>query len=135
MNSKNAEYVVQELAAGLRDVIREAPVAYLESDPENAFKDLACRFVFRLRETLAIVPADQCGPNVEAEAALRIFNILTTWMRAAPGRIYTTGFNSSGKFEIVVKEADKTRAYFQGGSIQDAYAQAAQTINFNGGTL
>lgn len=135
MNMNTADDVIRELAAGLRDLIREAPMAYLESDPENAFVDLASRFVFRLREKLTFVPASQSVRNEEAEAALRILNIFTQWMIEHPDHGFSTVRESSGKFSVSVMATPKLKAYFQGGSVQDAYAQMAQTIVFNEGSL
>jgi hypothetical protein len=48
--------MLDELAAGLRDVIREAPESYLVDNPEDAFADLACRLVLRLSGAITFMP-------------------------------------------------------------------------------
>jgi len=63
-------------------------------------------------------------------AAERIFNILTEWMRAHPGRSYDTRKSVSGKFQIVLKTERGVQLFF-GDDIHDAYAQAANTIDLN----
>lgn len=123
-----------ELAAYLRDAIEETDLAYLETDPQDAFQDLACRLIFRLRATLTVVPAVNRAKQAEAAAAARIFDIFTRWLRADPERSYDTRISASGKFQLIVRAGNDTKLFF-GGSVQDAYAQAAQTIDFNGGTL
>lgn len=124
--------MTRELAAGLRDVIQETDSAYLKKDPEEAFVDLACRLVLRLQATLTVVPA---GPEerirlAHLEASARIFTTLGKWMRARPMRSYLTRVSDSGKFQIVVKTPKGTQLFF-GDDLQDAYAQAAQTLDFN----
>lgn len=125
--------MTRELAAGLRDAIEETDLSYLKRDPEEAFTDLACRLIFHMRATLTVVPVP--GPEerarvAQAEAAARIFAILTKWMSASPGRSYSTRISPTGKFQIVVKTPKGTELFF-GGDIQDAYAQAAQTLSFD----
>lgn len=130
---------IRELAAGLRDVIRETDESYLEKSPEEAYEDLAARLVLRLSKSLTIQSVAQTIVTrtrlEQAEAAQRILDIFTRWMHEHPECHYVTGLGSKGQFELTVRSSGETKAYFQGGSIQDAYAQAAQTINFNGGTL
>jgi hypothetical protein len=132
--------MTREIAAGLKDVINETDSAYLERDPEEAFTDLAYKFIVRLQvANLTIVPSTTAERIRigQAKAASRVFAILTKWMHASPGRSYDTRVSDSGKFQIVVKTPDacqRTRLFF-GDDIQDAYAQAAQTICFDGGTL
>lgn len=72
--------------------------------------------------------------HAQAEAATRIFDILTRWMKTHPGCSYDTRMSATGKFQVVVKEPEGTTLFF-GESIQDAYAQAAQAISFNEGAL
>lgn len=120
-----------ELAACLRDAIEETDLAYLKKDPEDAFTDLACRLIFRLRSKLTVVPTHYVA---ERAAAGRILDIFTRWLREHPGCSYTTRISASGKFQVVVKTPIETTLHF-GESVQDAYAQAAQTISFNGETL
>jgi hypothetical protein len=126
--------MTRELAAGLCDVIQETDSAYLKKDPEDAFVDLACRLVFRLRTTLTIVPALTPKERVrigQAEAATRVFNIFTHWMLFHPAGSIATKISSSGKFQVVVKTPQETRLFF-GETVQDAYAQATQTICLEG---
>lgn len=125
--------MTRELSAGLRDTIQETDISFLKREPEEAFIDLACRLIFRLRATLTIVPVP--GPEermrvTQAEAATRIFNIFTHWMLKNPGCSFATRISPTGKFQIVVKTPQSTRLFF-GETVQDAYAQAAQTICFD----
>src|SRR6185369_7578100 len=79
--------MIRELAAGLRDVIENTDTAYLEKDPEEAFIDLACRLVFRVREKITVTPVPSAEERTRirhADAAARIFDIFTEWMRANP---------------------------------------------------
>ena len=127
--------MTRELAAGLRDVIEETDSAYLERDPEEAFTDLAYRLIVRLQASLTVVPTMSAIRLGKLEAASRIFAILTKWMRAQSGRSYDTRISESGKFQIVLKTPDacqRIRLFF-GDDLQDAYAQAAQTICFDEG--
>jgi hypothetical protein len=127
------EEMIRELAAGLRDVIQDASLDYIDEDPENAFLDLATTLVLRLRDKLTIVPVTS-QDRVQAEqnaAAGRILDIFTRWMRENPDRSYVTRISPSGKFQIVVKDSNGTELFF-GQTIQDACAQAAQTICLEG---
>lgn len=135
----NLDAQVRELAAGLRDAIRETPDSYLKENPEDAYVDLACRVLFRLAGKLTILPTDQItvlrARYSRSDAALRILDIFTRWLREHPECTYSTTIGASGKVELTFKTRDEVRAFFRGESVQDAYAQAAQTIDFNGGTL
>jgi hypothetical protein len=112
------------LAEGLRDVIRDTPTD--PGEPEDAHTDLATRLVFRLaRGGLTIVPAVPSAGYVEA--ASRIFVILTRWLSADPERSYATSVTPSGLFEVRLITPHETRV-FGGKTVQDAYAQAAQTL-------
>lgn len=69
----------------------------------------------------------------QEEAAWRTLDILTQWLREHPRcSCVTTVY--CGKFKLTMLTETK-KIVFQGESIQDVYAQAAQTISFNGGTL
>lgn len=128
--------MTRELAAGLKDAIDEIDLECLKRDPEEAFVDLACRLIFRLRAALTIVPAPNPEERIrvaQSEAATRTFNIFTHWMLKHPGASYDTRMSDSGKFQIVVKTPDacqRIRLFF-GETVQDAYAQAAQTLSFD----
>jgi hypothetical protein len=122
--------MVCELAAALRDTIDETDSAHIDQDPEEAFVDLACRLILRLRGKLTVVPS----LTSDAGAAARIFRIFTGWMRAHPRCSYDTRISASGKFQIVVKTPTGTHLFF-GETVQDAYAQAAQAVLFSEGTL
>ncbi len=127
--------MTRELAAGLRDVINETDSDALKKDFEETFTDLACRFIFRLQvANLTIVPSTTAERIRigQAEAATRIFNILTHWMLKNPGCSFTSKISASGKFQVVVKTPQETRLFF-GETVQDAYAQAAQTLSFDEG--
>ena len=132
--------MIKELAHALKEVIGETDEGYLEQEPEDAYTDLAARLVFRLSKgalTVApVVPAETARREAifraQGAAAARIFGIFTEWMVGRPERHCISGFDRSGKFEVVMRTGGETRAYFQGVTIQDAYAQAAQTITFQG---
>lgn len=129
--------MAREFAVGLRDAISETDSGYLEREPEEAFEDLAARLIFRLRKTLLLMRTPSHEEEIrlsQLEAAQRILDLLTTWMLANPGCSFDTRRSPTGKFQIVVKTPTTTELFF-GESIQDAYAQAAQTIMFNGGSL
>jgi hypothetical protein len=122
--------MMHELAAGLRDVINETDSDCLKKDFEETFTDLACRLVFRLQvANLTIVPSNTAERIRigQAEAATRICNIFTHWMLFHPEGSIATKISTSGKFQVVVKTPQETRLFF-GETVQDAYAQAAQTI-------
>lgn len=123
--------IIRELASELRDVIREYPDIYLDEDPEDLFVDLACRLVVRLsRKEITVIPSPRFGHD---EAARRIFEIFTRWLNERSECAYTVQRGPSG-FELLVKTPKET-LIFRGDSVQDASAQAAQTINFSGGSL
>ena len=128
----NLNDMMTEISAGLRDVIRETPEVYLKEDPEDAYADLAARLIFRLSEKLTIGPVevakDVTIERMMADSAQRIFDVLTNWMLAGTRRSFTGEVNHSGKFEIVLRDAGTLRGYFQGGAVQDALAQATQTL-------
>lgn len=128
----------RDISASLRDAIAATDAAALEKDPEEEFIDFACRLVLQLQKrglTIVSIPTREEQIQIsQSKAAARILEILTTWMRANPGCSFDTRKSESGKFQIVVKTPKSTELFF-GESVQDAYAQAAQTINFNGGTL
>lgn len=137
--------MIAELAAGLRDVIQDSDETYLKNAPEEAFIDLASRLVLRLSKgSLTVVPVVPLAAarkaeiaRVRGDAAARILDIFTLWMSKHPECSFVTEKGLSGKFSIIVRAPGEphTRAFFQGDCIQDAYAQAAQTISFNGGLL
>lgn len=129
--------MLQELANELKDVIRNLDEAHLRKNPEEEFVELAARLLIKLnRKALTLTQVPSTAEQAESEkgkAAQRIFDIFTAWMRRHPERSYETVFGSSGKFEIVMRGEDKALAFFQGESIQDAYAQAATALSFNEG--
>jgi hypothetical protein len=124
----------QALAAVLCELIREADDSYIKENPEDAFVDLAAKLILRLsRKQLTVASASQ---HAGAEAAKRIFDVFTTWMQMQPDRAYVTRLNeTSGKFEVTTLSPNGIQAFFQGGDVQDAYAQMAQVLLFSGGKL
>jgi len=128
--------LIRELATELQDVIRNLDETHLRANPEEEFVDLAARLVLKLQRkaiTIAAVPsAAEQMESTRGSAAQRIFDIFTGWLQGHPERHFITRFDSSGKFEIVMRETGEVKAFFQGGTVQDAYAQAAQTISFEG---
>jgi len=131
--------MIRELAHALKDVLRETDEGYLEREPEDAYVDLAARLIFRLSSTLTIVPYREARraeiARTRGASAARIFDIFTAWLHKCPECSYTTERGVSGKYELVVRTPGKTHAFFQGESVQDVYAQAAQTIEFNEGRI
>lgn len=131
------------ITVSLRDAIWDMPEARLEDAPEDVYRDLAARFILKLaRQELTIVPAVPLEVARQAEiaraqgaAAARIFEIFTTWLNAHRDCRFVTSTSPSGAFEIIMRSDKQTFGYFCGGSIQDAYAQAAQTVSFNEGEL
>jgi hypothetical protein len=123
----------QALAAVLCELIREVDESYIKDNPEDAFIDLAAKLVLRLsRRQLTVVPAIQAA---QADAAKRIFDIFSTWLQMQPDRSFVTRIDESGKLEVLTVSPNGIQAFFQGSDVQDAYAQMAQTIAFNGGAL
>ena len=66
-----------------------------------------------------------------AAAAERTFTALTAWLRKHPDCSYTTRFNPPAKppFQLYISTPARMHT-FCGSDLQDAYAQAAQTILF-----
>ncbi len=129
---------MRDIAASLRAAISATDSEALKQNHEETFFDFACRFVLRLQArglTIVSLPTREEQIQIaQDKAASRILTILTNWMRANPGCSFDSRISASGKFQIVVKTPKSTELFF-GESVQDAYAQAAQTINFNGGEL
>ena len=120
--------LTRELAAALRDVIQETPDSVATESPQDVYEDLAARLVIRLsKRALEVAP-------VHYGAAARIFDIFTKWLTGDPKRAYVTRVNGS-EFEFAAVTPGGLRELFRGESIQDAYGQAAQTIQLNGGDL
>jgi hypothetical protein len=129
----SADTMMRDLSEALHDVLRETDDSYIEKDPEDAFVDLAARLVHRLSGRIALVPVPH---QAKTEAAKRIFDVFTTWMQMQPDRAYVTRLNeTSGKFEVTTLSPNGVQAFFQGSDTQDACAQMAQVLLFNGGTL
>jgi hypothetical protein len=128
----------QDIAASLRDAIASTDASALERNPEEEFIDFACRLVLGLQKrglTVVVMPTREEQIQLDQEhAAARILEIFTTWMCKNPGCAFDTRKSESGKFQIILKTNPGVQLFF-GESVQDAYAQAAQTINFNGGEL
>ena len=124
---------MRELAAGLKDVIEGTDEKALREDPEGTFVDLAFRLILRLQSTaltIAVAPTRAHQLKLDHDAAsARILDIFTQWMVKHHGS-YETRVSPTGKFQIVVKTPNSTRLFF-GETVQDAYAQAAQTLSFD----
>lgn len=132
----NLDVMVRELAGSLRDAIDDTDLADLEKNPEDAYIDLACRLILQMREKLTIVPVPSREDQINLEnaaAAVRTFDTLTQWMKRDGGS-YDTRMSPSGTVQMVMKAPTATKIFF-GETVQDAYAQAAQAISFNDGTL
>lgn len=126
--------MIREIAAELGSVLRGLDEGHLRESPEDELVDLAARLVLKLnRKAITVTPIPSRAERIrrgEGEAAQRIFEILTAWMNKHPECSFVTEKGLSGKFGIVVRTPGATQAFFQGESIQDAYAQAAQAISF-----
>ena len=126
--------LIQALASELKDVLRTLDEDHLRENHEEELVNLAARLVLKLnRKAITIIPIPSRAERIqrgEAEAAQRIFDVLSTWMNKHPECSLVTEKGISGKFGIVVRTPGATQAFFQGESIQDAYAQAAQAISF-----
>lgn len=64
--------------------------------------------------------------SIDQGASDRIFAIFTRWLSDHPEASYRTGMRD-GRFELTMLVQGGTHI-FRGQSVQDAYAQAAQTI-------
>jgi len=136
----NPDEMMNEITAALRDAIWETPDAsHLEDSPEDVYQDLAARLIVKLMQhSLTITGVLSREDEIErkrGEAASRILGIFSNWLTGHPERHFVTGVDRSGKFEIIVRTAGQTDGYFRGETVQDAYAQAAQTISFSDGEL
>lgn len=121
------------LAAVLCELIQEADESYIKDEPEDAFTDLAAKLVLRLsRNQLTVAPSARVSRD---EAARRIFDIFSTWLQMQPDRAYVTRLNEEGKIEVTTLSPNGVQAFFKGGDVQDAYAQMAQVLLFNGGAI
>jgi hypothetical protein len=131
--------LIRELATELQDTIRNLDKSHLRENPEEEFTDLAARLVLKLqRKAITIVPLPTAAEQMEStrgSAAQRIFDIFTDWLQGHPERHFITRFDSSGKFEIVMRVDGQVKGFLQGESVQDACGQAAQVISFNGGSI
>jgi hypothetical protein len=140
----SSEDVIRTLAEALRDVIDAVDESYLRVNPEDAYMDLACQLIFKMK-TVTVVPVATENRTEIGKSAVRIFEILDRWLRERPAgvRSLETAVNASGRTEITLSElvkrdddtVNEVRGFFQGESVRDAYAQGAQTIEFNGGDL
>ncbi len=120
--------MLPEISLALRDVLRDTFDA-----PEEAFEDLACRLVLRLiKSGLTVSPTkpEEIFKIAQGEAAKRIFAILTVWLAEHPkDRALITNSSPSGKFYASLTDSNTTCGFFTGVSVQDALAQAAQTVS------
>ena len=128
---------VRELAGGLRDVLRDTPDSSFEEEPESVYFDLACRLILQLSGKLKIVPVLDRRAEIDlhmSQAASRIFEIFDEWIATNPGCSHEGKIVPDGRFELVLRSPQGACRFF-GHSARDAYAQAAQTLRLNGGTL
>ncbi len=79
---------------------------------------------------IASATEDTADRRERAEAAERILNTLTAWLRKHPACIFTTQIaNRLSKTPFQLHISTTARMYtFRGSDVQDAYAQAAQVI-------
>lgn len=138
-----SEDVIREVAEALRDVIVASDESYLRGDPETAFVDLACRLIFRMK-TVTVVPVRARETEIrqaDAEGATRIFETLNRWLqtRGAGIRSVEASVNVTGRTEFTMIELARcdgenssyeVKGFFQGESLRDACAQAAQVVLF-----
>jgi len=67
----------------------------------------------------------------QAKAAARIFELFNDWL--APGRTYCIEMTPSGRVVVRLTRPDGVCLIFNGADVQDACAQAAQTLWCNEG--
>jgi len=63
---------------------------------------------------------------IRGEAATRIFELFNNWL--APGRMYCIEMTATGRVAVRLTRPDGTVQIFHGSDVQDACAQAAQTL-------
>ncbi len=88
----------------------------------------------RIRDALECSEREDKIAAESAQAAFRIFMILDRWMREHAESFYLTRATTGG-IEIALMTPEAGAQFFYGESLQVAYAQAAQVIEFNGGAL
>jgi len=120
---------IRELADALRDVILATPDSCAADSPEDVYVDLATRLMLRLSKRLLTVTPEHSA------AASRIFSSFTKWMLKTRGSYVTKIDEASGRFEFTASTPAGVHAFYGGSSIQDAYGQAAMTLEFNGDSL
>lgn len=105
-------------------------------DNPSRMQDVAMCAVSNLEEPFRTQVITAMTDRAHADAAVRIFDTLTQWLKADPHGSYFTRMNGSGRVELVLNEigrgvtAERAAHTFYGETIQDAYAQAAQAIQF-----
>lgn len=142
MIAVTSDQIIADLAASLADAITEEAVE-ADSDPKNAYTNLACRVMLKLTgKKLTVLPEKAIRRIVSANvrrdalstAAKRIFDIFTSSLTTDADQHFILR-RSAGKFEIIVMSPTGVQAFFTGESAQDACAQAAQVLDLNGGTV
>lgn len=127
--------MIQTLATELQDVLRNLDETRLRADPDEEFIDLAARLVLQLKKkAITVVPVEKRPDEIarkHGEAAARIFNIFTGWLQTHPTYCVVIDTSTTGKFGVVLRSGMTPLAFFQGEGVQDACAQAAQTIEMN----
>jgi len=125
---------IKAVATALLDTIRDTSEGAMTEPSEEVYTDLACRLVLRLaRQGVTILPAAKVIQPEQQAAAQRTLDALTGWLRDNPTCIYVTELGASGRVEVTFLDRDdEVRAFLSGGTVQDAYAQAAQVIVVGG---
>ncbi len=126
--------IVPLLSVALRNVLRDThDTIDPATTPDDVFEDLAFRLVLRLiKSGLTVSPTrpEELFKHAQGEAARRIFSILTVWLAEHPkDRALITNSSPSGKFYASLTDSNTTCGFFTGVSVQDALAQAAQTVS------
>lgn len=137
---KNArlDSTMRDLTASLHTAITETTPGALEKEPEDAFADLAFRFLSELQKRGLIVTslptAEERIDRAMAKAAAVSLATFTEWMRNNPGCSYDTRMSATGKFQLIARTTEGPKLFF-GGDVQDVYGQVANVIRCDGGKL
>ena len=129
--------LIKELATELGNVMRTLDEAHLRQNYEEELIDVAARLVLKLKSrNITIAPVTTRAEKIERDcekAAARIFDIFGGWMQTHPTYCVVIDKDTTGKPGVALRSGMTPLAFFQGETVQDACAQAAQTILFNEG--
>ena len=129
--------LIKELATELGTVIKNIDEAHLRENAEEELVDMAARLVLALKKkAITITPVSSREAEIAESygaAAVRIFDVFTGWLRTHSTFCVALDTSTTGKFGVALRSGMTPLAFFQGETVQDACAQAAQTIEMNEG--